>query len=364
MHSMNENIRRKVITGVLGVGITMGIYGAFALNTNSQDYTPKDSTYSSTDEGKVSALADTAKSASDITRIGQSIDNYIIETTTGISEYMSQANTKEDANHTASAEAESNVFNVLDEKGDNLSKVTMHLISSKGIKMSESTTVELSSKETNNEDSKKNESVSNNDAKSTAGNTASNTAANKTTTNNTTQAIQNTTNTTTSQTETTTTVSSNSTVEEITQTEATTTANDVEPTSESTTSEPATEPETEPVSESGPSAYNVTEEEYMLLCNVVGHEYGADWVAIEEKAKVVEVVMNRVNSPLFPNNIFDVVTQRYQFTGASGYAYLGTYSYQVTDSVKASVDYYFEHTNEFQHGYLSFWGDGWQNHFS
>ena len=103
----------------------------------------------------------------------------------------------------------------------------------------------------------------------------------------------------------------------------------------------------------------ITEYERILLCNLVGREYGSDYVPIEEKAKVVAVVINRVNSPQFPNSIYDVVTQPYQF---SGYLATDTYSYQVTDSVIESVDYYFAHQHEFC-DWLYFEGDGIRNYF-
>ena len=73
--------------------------------------------------------------------------------------------------------------------------------------------------------------------------------------------------------------------------------------------------------------------------------------------------MNRVNSPRFPNTIYDVLTQPYQFTGAVGYVNLGTYSSSVTQSVKDAVTLYFTDTESFTQGYLGFWGDGYSNHF-
>lgn len=103
----------------------------------------------------------------------------------------------------------------------------------------------------------------------------------------------------------------------------------------------------------------ITEYERTLLRNVVANEYGSDWVSVSEKAKVVATVMNRVNSPQFPNTIESVLTQPYQFSGyyASNYEW-GT----VTDSVREAVDYYFEHPEEYGN-YLYFWGDGQYNHF-
>lgn len=107
------------------------------------------------------------------------------------------------------------------------------------------------------------------------------------------------------------------------------------------------------------SGLPITETERILLCNLVGREYGSDWVYIPEKAKVVAVVMNRVNDSRFPNTIYDVLTQPYQF---SGYVPYYSYTYQVTDSVIKAVDYYFAHPTEFGN-WLYFEGDGTWNYF-
>lgn len=125
----------------------------------------------------------------------------------------------------------------------------------------------------------------------------------------------------------------------------------------------AEEPEEPSEPETPSRAVSVTDEEYIMLCNVVGHEYGANWISEYDKALVVEVIMNRVNSPKYPNSIYEVLTQPYQFSGMEGYISLGTYSYQVTDSVKAAVDLYLSDPSQFNHGYYSFWGDGSRNHF-
>lgn len=112
----------------------------------------------------------------------------------------------------------------------------------------------------------------------------------------------------------------------------------------------------------------ITEQERILLCNLVAREYGSNYhgqdgppVTLYERAMVVAVVMNRVNSPSFPNNIYDVLTQPSQFTGyiASDY-----YSTAVTDNVIQSVDYYFNHSSEFSTSILYFEGDGRYNYFS
>lgn len=105
--------------------------------------------------------------------------------------------------------------------------------------------------------------------------------------------------------------------------------------------------------------YDISEVDRVMLCNLVAHEYGSDWVPVSEKAKVVAVVMNRVNSDLFPNTIYEVLTQPNQF---SGYIAQDSYTSKVTDSVVESVDYYFNHVSEFG-SYLYFEGDGTYNYF-
>ena len=121
-------------------------------------------------------------------------------------------------------------------------------------------------------------------------------------------------------------------------------------------------PQTEtvqPITEYTSNELPITDYERTLLRNVVANEYGSDWVSVQEKAKVVATVMNRVNSPSYPNSIEGVLTQPYQF---SGY-YATDYEWNtVTDSVREAVDYYFDHSDEFG-SYTSFWGDGTYNHF-
>ncbi len=110
-------------------------------------------------------------------------------------------------------------------------------------------------------------------------------------------------------------------------------------------------------------AISVTDREYIMLCNVVGHEYGSDWVPEAEKALVAEVVMNRVNSPQFPNSIYDVLMQPNQFTGLEYLVEMDHMSSYVTQSVRDAVDLYLSNPSQFQHGYLFFNGDGYRNYF-
>ena len=107
----------------------------------------------------------------------------------------------------------------------------------------------------------------------------------------------------------------------------------------------------------------LTDYEYIMLCNAVAYEAGSDWIQTDEKAKVVEVIMNRVNSSDFPDTIYDVLTQEGQFVGVWNYVTLTDYSYKVTEDVKSAVNMALE-SGYINHGYLFFEGDGTQNYFT
>lgn len=107
----------------------------------------------------------------------------------------------------------------------------------------------------------------------------------------------------------------------------------------------------------------LTDYEYIMLCNAVAYEAGSDWIPTSEKAKVAEVIVNRVNSSDFPNTIYDVLTQEGQFVGVWNYVTLTDYSYKVTEDVKSAVNMALE-SGYINHGYLFFEGDGTQNYFT
>lgn len=114
-----------------------------------------------------------------------------------------------------------------------------------------------------------------------------------------------------------------------------------------------------------PSVANgyITEEERIFLCNTVGTEYGADWVSLYDKARIVDTVMTRVDQGCWTNglesNVYNVLTAPNQYNPwyAEGY-----YHDCVSQSCIDAVEYYFQHRDEFPH-YTSFYGDGVENHF-
>lgn len=107
----------------------------------------------------------------------------------------------------------------------------------------------------------------------------------------------------------------------------------------------------------------ISEKDYILLCNAVGHEAGSEWISTKEKATIVEVIMNRVKSPEYPNTVYGVLTQKQQFSGSGNYIKLKDFSFRVTDDVKKAVLLYFENPEKFNHGYLFFSGNGSKNYF-
>ena len=116
--------------------------------------------------------------------------------------------------------------------------------------------------------------------------------------------------------------------------------------------------------------YGVTETDLIMLANVVGGEYGSDWVPIYDKACVVATIMNRYydggwqgynyDGSLRENTIYNIITAPGQYNPYYANPY---YNYNVTDSCIEAVYYYFEHQYEFPH-ITSFYGDGTYNYFS
>lgn len=137
--------------------------------------------------------------------------------------------------------------------------------------------------------------------------------------------------------------------------------NEYVPTQTTTTT---TTTQTTVVNNGGHYACNfITDTERVYLCNIVGSEYGADWVSLYDKALVVATVMNRYYDGGWTggraNTIYNVITAPYQYSTAYAVPY---YRYNVTQSCIDAVDYYFMHQSEFPH-VTSYWGDGRVNHF-
>ena len=108
------------------------------------------------------------------------------------------------------------------------------------------------------------------------------------------------------------------------------------------------------------SSYGLSDYEILLLQKIVSSEYGADWVPVAEKAKIVASVMAMVRSPKWPNTISGVLATACEPWGFNRYR-----NYYISDSTRAAVNYYFANQNTIFAGwcYTSWWGDGQYNHF-
>jgi hypothetical protein len=122
--------------------------------------------------------------------------------------------------------------------------------------------------------------------------------------------------------------------------------------------------------------YQVSKGDFVQLCNLIGREYGADYIPVQEKAAVVQTVMNRVMSPSFPNTVQGVIEQPGQY---EGFLSRGYYSDKVTESVRLAVlgclngeftsrytvtsMYAFYGECDIDEYALFYWGDGYFNHF-
>ena len=101
--------------------------------------------------------------------------------------------------------------------------------------------------------------------------------------------------------------------------------------------------------------YDFTEEEEWLLVAVTMLEGGNQ--TVNDKAMIMRVVLNRVESPLYPDNIYDVIYQPGQFSVASRlqYAVPNEGCYEALELIKMGWDE--------SNGVMHFWGDGKVNHF-
>ena len=108
------------------------------------------------------------------------------------------------------------------------------------------------------------------------------------------------------------------------------------------------------------SSYGLSDYDITLLRKIVSSEYGADWVPVQEKAKIVASVMAMVKSPKWPNTISGVLAVACEPWGFNRYR-----NYYISDSTRAAVNYYFANQNTIFAGwcYTSWWGDGQYNHF-
>jgi len=111
------------------------------------------------------------------------------------------------------------------------------------------------------------------------------------------------------------------------------------------------------------NVYNVTLNDYILICNAVANESGLDTMCVNEKATVAAVIMNRVFSNSFPDTIRDVIGQTNAFQNSDDYIEETLYTEKVNKDVLEAVNQYFQNPDNYSN-YLYFLGDGTHNYFS
>lgn len=144
-------------------------------------------------------------------------------------------------------------------------------------------------------------------------------------------------------------------------TESTTTT---EAPTEVTTAEviPATEAvtdfvEVQPVIE---HALPISEQDRILIGNVISHEAGSAWISEYERVCIVAAIMNRVADSRFPNTVDGVLHQSGQFFDVPYYRV--DYSGIGFEPIDRAIDAYFN--GEYNCGNINSWsGDGSHNYF-
>lgn len=126
-----------------------------------------------------------------------------------------------------------------------------------------------------------------------------------------------------------------------------------------------------PVSNTPSTVIQVTDYEYISLCNLVAGEYGSDWVSVYDKGAVVACVIHRMwDGRWGGNDIISVINAPGQFDAKYCASY---YTSKVTQSCKDAVTYALNNMDDYEYyvdpwgtshyNIMSFWGDGTYNYF-
>lgn len=101
--------------------------------------------------------------------------------------------------------------------------------------------------------------------------------------------------------------------------------------------------------------YEFTEQEEWEMTHCAMLEGGNQ--GVEGIAMIYRVILNRVESPKWPDNVHDVIFQPYQFSVANRLSYANPNDdcYTALELVKQGWDE--------SNGVMHFWGDGQRNHF-
>ncbi len=136
-----------------------------------------------------------------------------------------------------------------------------------------------------------------------------------------------------------------------------------EPATVTTAPETVTEPTTTTTSAPQNTYFNGTfyynDTDFLALCNVVQHEVG--YCSTQSKMMVASVVINRVLSGTFPDNIYDVVTQQNQFTNIS--SFVGRTDYASEDTIYW-CQYVLDNGIDYSNGALYYYAPKWCGYMS
>lgn len=105
----------------------------------------------------------------------------------------------------------------------------------------------------------------------------------------------------------------------------------------------------------------LSEQDWILISNVVSHEAGSSHISTYERSCIVAAIMNRVYDSRFPNTVDEVVHQSGQMFDVPYYRV--DYSGIGYEPIDEAIRMYFANPNNY--GNINSWcGDGYHNYFS
>lgn len=108
------------------------------------------------------------------------------------------------------------------------------------------------------------------------------------------------------------------------------------------------------------SSLPISEQDYILIANVISHEAGSSWISTYNRSQIVAAIMNRVADSRFPNTVDGVVHQQGQMFDVPYYRV--DYSGIGYEPIDEAIDMYF--SGEYDYGSANCWfGTGTENVF-
>lgn len=114
------------------------------------------------------------------------------------------------------------------------------------------------------------------------------------------------------------------------------------------------------VVEDTPLTMPLSEQDYILIANVVSHEAGSSWISTYERTQIVAAIMNRVADTRFPSTVDEVVHQPGQMFDVPYYRV--DYSGIGYEPIDEAIALYFSSPSDY--GSINCWcGNGTNNYF-